>query len=371
MTKTMPPSTATPPRKGAGLRALALSLLAATVCAQAPGDNPAAAAWQAQVSPVAVELRGLAVVSDRVAWASGAKGSILRTVDGETWAVLKVAGAETLDFRDIEAWDEKNAIAMSIGAGEASNVYKTTDGGTTWRRVFANPDPTGFWDAITFWDREHGALFGDPVRGRFQVYTTGDGGESWQPVPEEGMPAALENEGGFAASGSCLVAGPGRSLAFVTGGASEARVFVSTNGGRSFRVSTSPVPATAASKGLFSIAWLNESTLLSVGGDYKEPALEGIKASLSDDIGVLWKSVRSDPGFLSSVVPGPDKDSVVAVGLAGTGFSADLGKTWTTIDRTPYNTAGFAPRGGPFARAGWAVGPKGVIARWSMPLRPR
>ena len=34
------------------------------------------------------------------------------------------------------------------------------------------------------------------------------------------------------------------------------------------------------------------------------------------------------------------------------------GRTWKAIDTTPYNTAGFASGGG------WAVGPKGVIARW-------
>jgi photosystem II stability/assembly factor-like uncharacterized protein len=315
--------------------------------------------WRAQTSPVTVELRGLAVVSDRVAWASGARGTVLRTVDGETWKVIPVPGAEKLDFRDIEAWDEKTAIAMSIGPGEASNVYKTTDGGATWRRVFANAEPKGFWDAITFWDRKHGALFGDPVRGRFQVYTTDDGGESWKAVPDAGLPAALENEGAFAASGSCLVAGPNKRLAFVTGGAAEARVFVSTNGGRTFGVSTSPVPAGAASKGLFSVAWLDDKTLLIVGGDYRQPALEGVKAALSVDGGAQWRAISAAPGFLSSVVRGPmGAASLVAVGLAGTGTSKDGGRTWTPLDSTPFNTAGFAKG------AGWAVGPKGGIARW-------
>ncbi len=338
-------------RFGVTLSCLALAAAAFAQEASSP--------WRAQASPVTVELRGLAVVSDRVAWASGAGGTVIRTVDGETWKVLPVPGATALDFRDIEAWDENTAIAMSIGPGDASNVYKTTDGGATWRRVFANAEPSGFWDAITFWDRRRGALFGDPVRGRFQVFTTEDGGETWTPVPEAGMPMALENEGGFAASGSCLVSGPGQRLAFVTGGASEARVFVSTNGGRSFQVSTSPVPAGAASKGLFSAAWLDEKTLLTVGGDYKEPALGGVKAALSSDGGAHWTAISAAPGFLSSVVRGPAGDAaVVAVGLAGTGISGDGGKAWKAVDATPYNTAGFAKG------TGWAVGPKGVIARW-------
>jgi len=316
--------------------------------------------WTPLFSPVVVELRGLAVVSEHVAWASGASGTVLRTIDGNDWKVVPVPGAEALDFRDIEAWDAQTAVAMSIGPGEASNVYKTTDGGLTWRKVFANTEPTGFWDAITFRDRKSGALFGDPVRGRFQVFTTQDGGETWTAAPEAGMPMALANEGGFAASGSCLTSGPLGRLAFVTGGAVEARVFVSTDGGQTFRVSTSPVPTGAPSRGLFSALWLDANTLLTVGGDYRERVLPGVNAGLSADIGARWTAVNAQPvGFLSSVVRGPSKDAaIVAVGLAGTGISNDGGNTWTALDATPYNTAGFA--GG----TGFAVGPKGVIARW-------
>ncbi|MEO8359921.1 MAG: YCF48-related protein [Vicinamibacteria bacterium] len=338
-----------------------MSLLAAISATSQTGDPSAPASpWRSQTSPVTVELRGLAVISPKVAWASGAKGTVLRTTDGESWSILPVAGAEALDFRDIEAWDENNAIAMSIGPGMASNVYKTTDGGKSWRRVFANPEPTGFWDAITFWDRKNGALFGDPVRGRFQVYLTSDGGESWHAVDDAGLPLALENEGAFAASGSCLVAGSNKRLAFVTGGAAESRVFVSMDGGKNFHVSSSPVLAGAAPKGLFSALWLNGKSLVVVGGDYKERTLDGVNAATSTNGGAHWTPIHAQPvGFLSSVVEGPDaKSPIVAVGLAGTGISIDGGATWKALDATPYNTAGFAKGGG------FAVGPKGVIARW-------
>ena len=62
--------------------ALRLAILAGLVSTpafsdQPPGDGVPAipAVWQAQKSPVSVELRGLSVVSDRVAWASGARGT--------------------------------------------------------------------------------------------------------------------------------------------------------------------------------------------------------------------------------------------------------------------------------------------------------
>jgi photosystem II stability/assembly factor-like uncharacterized protein len=58
-------------------------------------------------------------------------------------------------------------------------------------------------------------------------------------------------------------------------------------------------------------------------------------------------------------VPGSGGRSVVAVGLAGTARSLDGGETWTAVDTVAYNSVAFAS-----ARAGWAAGPRGRIAKW-------
>src|SRR5262245_12345215 len=86
--------------------------------------------WQQQTSGVAHRLRGVSAVSPQVAWASGAGGTVLRTVDGgRTWQPLRVPGAETLDFRDVDAISDRIAYASSIGTGESSRIYKTVDAG--------------------------------------------------------------------------------------------------------------------------------------------------------------------------------------------------------------------------------------------------
>jgi photosystem II stability/assembly factor-like uncharacterized protein len=51
------------------------------------------------------------------------------------------------------------------------------------------------------------------------------------------------------------------------------------------------------------------------------------------------------------------------VGLTGTDVSIDGGATWQNADSTAYNSVAFAS-----SSAGWAVGPKGRIARWSGPM---
>ena len=77
----------------------------------------AAPAWTDQPSGVTARLRGVSAVSDRVAWASGSAGTVLRTGDGgATWQSMTVPGAEKLDFRDVDAVNEQIAYVLSIGS---------------------------------------------------------------------------------------------------------------------------------------------------------------------------------------------------------------------------------------------------------------
>jgi photosystem II stability/assembly factor-like uncharacterized protein len=59
-------------------------------------------------------------------------------------------------------------------------------------------------------------------------------------------------------------------------------------------------------------------------------------------------------------VPGTAGKSIVAVGLGGTARSSDGGQSWTMVDTVGYNSVAFASRD-----AGWAVGPRGRIGRWT------
>jgi len=135
--------------------------------------------WLPQNSGTKASLRGISVVDDEVAWASGTQGTFVRTIDGgKSWKADNIAGASSLDFRDVEAFDANTAILMSAGSGELSRVYKTTDGGKNWKLCYQNSIAEGFFDGMAFWDEKNGVLFGDPVDGRLFIMTTTDGGET-------------------------------------------------------------------------------------------------------------------------------------------------------------------------------------------------
>src|SRR3954452_20292791 len=199
-----------------------------------------APAWRLSDTGVTARFRGLAPVSDRVAWVAGSGGTILRTVDGaKTWQRVAPPGTAELQFRDIEAFDAEHAVALTIGEGDQSRLYATSDGGRSWTETFRNDDPSAFYDCVTFLDRRRGLALSDPVDGKFRILATADGGRSWRVRPSGGMPDALAGEFAFAASGTCLVSadhfGAGRAW-FATGGGERARVFSTVNGGRSWRV---------------------------------------------------------------------------------------------------------------------------------------
>ena len=107
--------------------------------------------WELTPTGSTAQFRGLAAVSKDVAWVGGTGGTVLRTVDGgKNWQNVSPAGAETLQFRDVEAFDAQRAVVLAIGTGEDSRVYRTVDGGKTWTETFRNTDPNAFYDCFAF-----------------------------------------------------------------------------------------------------------------------------------------------------------------------------------------------------------------------------
>jgi photosystem II stability/assembly factor-like uncharacterized protein len=128
-------------------------------------------------------FRGLSVVDDDIAWVSGSGGQIGRTTDaGKTWKFHIIKGQEKTEFRDIEAFDAMQAIAMGIGS--PANIYRTVDGGETWDLVFSDSGKNMFLDAMEFWNEQSGVVIGDPIDGRFYMARTFNGGKE-QKVPAQ------------------------------------------------------------------------------------------------------------------------------------------------------------------------------------------
>ena len=338
-------------------------LAVACVCVAAHAVfAPVGAQWSYVTSGTTAELRGLSVVDPRVVWASGARGTVLRSTDGGlTWKADTVAGYTTLDFRSIHAVNDGAAFIASAGEAERglAKVLTTGDAGRHWNLVFTTDRRGVFLDALTFWDGKNGIALSDPVDSAFFLLTTADRGKTWTRIPPSSLPRTLPGEAAFAASGSSLVVHPNGTVWIGTGGGGRSRVMRSTDRGRSWTVVDVPVHADGPAAGIFGLSFFDTKRGVAVGGDYTKPQLAATSVALTNDGGVTWTAAKAPPAaYLSGVAYAGSASNLVAVGLAGTFVSRDGGQHWVRTDSIPMNSVRF--RGS----AGFAVGPRGRVARF-------
>lgn len=313
--------------------------------------------WQAQDSGVSASLRGLSAVSDQVAWASGSRGTVIRTTDGgATWKDVSIPETDTLEFRDIEGFDANTAIVLS--AGLPAVIYKTTDGGQTWDQKYFSMKEGTFYDAMDFWNEQEGIAFGDAIDGRLLILKTSDGGESWQELPFEQRPQALEGQGGFAASGTCLRT-VGESQVYIGLGGKEASLFYSFDKGESWQKTMTPIQSGESTEGIFSIDFKDEMTGLMVGGDYRGDSLTKINAAYTTDGGRNWFPVMAGMkphGYRSGVAIW--KNYVFVVGRESCDYYIDGDKAYIPMEGKYYAVDVSRDK-----EAVWVSGPRGAVGK--------
>ncbi|MGN9785333.1 WD40/YVTN/BNR-like repeat-containing protein [Nonomuraea sp. ZG12] len=349
------------------LSVLSVACLVAATPLTAQAVTTPALGWELTETGVTARLRGLSPVSRDVVWASGSEGTVLRTVDGgRTWRNVSPPGAAALQFRDVEAFDSRRAVVLSIGEGADSRVYRTEDGGRTWTETFTNDEPRAFYDCMAFFDRRHGLAMSDPVDGRFRILATEDGGRSWRVLPADGMPEALPGEAGFAASGQCLVTSGGRDVWLASGGAGRSRVFHSGDRGRTWTVADTPIPAGDPARGVFAVAFRDARHGVAVGGDYRPDQASPSAAALSRDGGATWRtSATPPPAYRSGVTWLPYSPfAAIAVGPAGSDVTHTGGRTWRTFDTGSFDTVSCTRD-----LSCWASGEQGRVARLTFDRR--
>src|SRR6266581_1031651 len=180
-------------------------------------------------------------VNPHVVWACGRNGTFTVTTDGgQTWNAGVVAGAETLEFRDVQGFSASVAYLMSIGDNPTDfRIYKTTDGGATWTMQFQNEIVGAFYDGFAFWTPDRGIAHSDSVNGVFPDLRTIDG-ITWQDISSN-MPPALPGEFSFASSGTCVTTQGGTNAWIATGGAAIARVLATTDQGTTWNAYNTPL----------------------------------------------------------------------------------------------------------------------------------
>jgi photosystem II stability/assembly factor-like uncharacterized protein len=300
-------------------------------------------------------FRGLSVVDTSTIWVSGTGGTYIVSVDGgASWKIDSIEGAGMLDFRSIYAFDNEQAILVS--AGTPARIYKTNDGGTTWTLNYSSDNPAIFFDAVSFWNENDGLVMGDPVDGKIFLLKTEDGGETWNKIAPENIPPSLLAEGGFAASGTCLIT-EGDHHAWIGVGGDSARVYRTTDQGINWSVHQTPILHGGQMKGIYSLAFKSGQLGIVVGGEWNVKSPTKSRAFTIDG-GLNWELGSGVDSYCSGSCYVKD-DIYLACGQSGIDISVDGGRSWKNISDLHLYGIRFDESG----NVGFGSGPGGKVVK--------
>ena len=281
-----------------------------------------------------------------------ASGGLFRTTDnGATWTPITDGKVPLGSTGDVAvASSDPNIIYLGTGSdGVRSNVstgrgmYKSTDGGQTWK--FIGLYNAGQIGAVRIhptnpdivWVAAGGDIFkSNEERG---VFKTTDGGQTWRKVlfvsdSLGGMDVEIQpgNPSVIYAWMSRLERKPWTIIS----GSREGGFYKSTDGGERFSKITTGLPTELIGKGNLAVTAANPNRLYALieakpgGGFYR-----------SEDTGQTWALINSQgsliqrPFYYTTLGADPSNADVVYAGAEGFFKSTDAGKTFTPL-RTPH-----------------------------------
>ncbi len=337
----------------------AAAAFGAPLSAQTPSPVPRVTPQQSTTTQL---IQAVHAVNERVVWAAGHGGVVLRTTNGgTTWEQRPTPAGDSIEFRDVHATSAFTAWVMSAGNGAASRIYHTLDGGATWTRQFLNSDSTAFYDCFAFLDNKTAVAYSDVSNDRTLILRTDNAGQSWALLPPSVVPAPLPREGAFASSGQCVVAAD-NTTAYIAAGAPGSRLMRSTDAGKSWSVNATPFVHNTTS-GMTGLAFTDALHGMAVAADIGK--LRGDTSSavvgVTADGGRTWTMRPRPPlpGALSGAawVRGAGREVAVVVGFGGAFTTPDAGLTWHTLNDQIFTGVSA------FGKTAWIAGGSGRIVR--------
>ncbi len=313
-----------------------------------------------------ISLRGLSVPSEKVVWASGSKGTVVKSINGGTsFEWMQVKGYENRDFRAIYAWNENEVIVVAIAAPAV--ILKTMNGGLSWNKVYENVDTSMFLDAIAFRNEKEGAVIGDPINDTLFMLQTNDKGANWERVKGDYWKSDVVKGEAFFASSNSNLAYLDNKIVFVSGGI-KSRLWIE---GKAMEI---PIIQGSNSTGANTMAIApKKHHIIIAGGDFSKPnemnnnfvKLNRLKypntsnkhLSATNHFWEVDKTVKNLNGYKSSLVYLNNK-LIIATGTSGVEISKNKGKNWEKISNESFHVVQVQPnrKAAFFAGSGGRIG---------------
>jgi photosystem II stability/assembly factor-like uncharacterized protein len=280
-----------------------------------------------------ISIRAIAPLDENRVWFAANNGRV-GLIDGKTPKLASIKYEDDLlNFRAIASTSETVFVLSIANPGVLYKIGFNGEEATNIEEVYIEKGEKVFYDSMAFWNDKEGIAMGDPTNTCLSIIITRDGGDHWEKLSCDLLPEIQEGEAAFAASNS-NIALYGDHVWIATGG-KKARVFKSSDKGRSWEVFDTPILQGKSMTGIYSIDFYDENTGVVFGGNWENKNFNEGNKAVTNDGGKSWNLVSNGagPGYRSSArfVPGSNGKCIVAVGSPGISFSYDRGENWKEL----------------------------------------
>jgi photosystem II stability/assembly factor-like uncharacterized protein len=268
-------------------------------------------------------------------WIAGTQGTVIHSSDGgDHFIVSRVAGADSLDFRDLAILDDTTVLLMSAGAAEngAAKIFRTDNGGLSWELAYQIKEKGYFFDAIS-WEGKQGLLLSDPAGPFYGLIRISDKGRAYELLNPTSHPALQKGEAAFAASGSSLQKTK-QGYYIVTGGGEKARVLFSQDA-LNWESKYAAIPG-GEGTGFFSLGVRDSKNMWIAGGNYSKIKEGPVPVLESTDAGKTWASVIDAPAYYVEKILWAAPYWMLSGPAESSAFDP-IKKEWISLGKSPYH----------------------------------
>jgi photosystem II stability/assembly factor-like uncharacterized protein len=264
---------------------------------------------------------------------------VYKSLDGgKTWKNTGLKDSRAIGKIIINPTNPDNVFVAALGHPYGPNpergIFRTTDGGKTWDKVLYKDENTGGID-VAFDPRNPNIVFGALWQARRTswsmesggpgsgLYRSNDGGATWKRLEEHGLP-----KGPYGKIGVAVAANSDRVYALIEAHNPDGGLYRSDDGGESWQL-VNP------SHSLWQRPWYYMHVIADPR-DENVLYIMDVDAYKSTDGGHLFNKVHVPHGDNHGLWIDPqDTKRMIASNDGGVTVTLDGGKTWTTQDNQP------------------------------------